>query len=182
MTIRTSLISSASALAVLAVAVPVVADAATTAPMANAAAAKPTVKSANNKQVKRTIVVNAKGLTLYRLAPETSKHILCKSSACLAAWPPLTIAKGQKPVKGPGVTGKLGTIKRGNKLQVTDNGWPLYTFSGDSKAGQANGEGLMNFGGTWHTVAAKTAGAKSQSAPATPAPMPTMPSAPGSDW
>jgi hypothetical protein len=36
--------------------------------------------------------------------------------------------------------------------QVTAAGLVLYRFSGDSKAGQANGEGISSFGGTWHAV------------------------------
>jgi predicted lipoprotein with Yx(FWY)xxD motif len=28
----------------------------------------------------------------------------------------------------------------------------LYTFSGDTAAGQAHGEGIQSFGGTWHVV------------------------------
>ena len=43
-----------------------------------------------------------------------------------------------KPVAGMGVKKSLlGTAKRGSKLQVTYNGHPLYTYIGDSKAGQA---------------------------------------------
>ena len=40
------------------------------------------------------------------------------------------------------------------KRQVTYAGHPLYTFVGDTKAGQTNGEGLNNFGATWDAVAA----------------------------
>ena len=37
-------------------------------------------------------------------------------------------------------------------MEVTYNGWPLYTFIGDSSAGQAKGQGLNNFGGTWYVL------------------------------
>ena len=60
-----------------------------------------------------------------------------------------------KPVAGMGVKKSLlGTAKRGSKLQVTYNGHPLYTYSGDSAAGQANGEGS---GGVWFVVKASGA-------------------------
>jgi predicted lipoprotein with Yx(FWY)xxD motif len=34
-------------------------------------------------------------------------------------------------------------------LQLTYDGWPLYTFAGDSGPGQANGEGV---GGVWFAM------------------------------
>jgi hypothetical protein len=38
--------------------------------------------------------------------------------------------------------------------QVTIAGHPLYTYSGDSAIGDANGEGQTSYGGTWHAVTA----------------------------
>jgi hypothetical protein len=35
---------------------------------------------------------------------------------------------------------------------VTYAGHPLYTFIGDTKAGQTSGEGLTDFGATWDAV------------------------------
>lgn len=37
-------------------------------------------------------------------------------------------------------------------MQVTYNGFPLYTFAGDSAAGDTNGEGIPQGSGTWHLV------------------------------
>ena len=46
----------------------------------------------------------------------------------------------------------LGTGKGADgSTQVTYNGHPLYTYSGDSAAGQANGQGI---GGVWFAVTA----------------------------
>ena len=52
--------------------------------------------------------------------------------------------------RGSGVTGPLGTIATpsGGK-QLTYMGWPLYTYSGDSAPGQANGQGS---GGIWFAM------------------------------
>jgi predicted lipoprotein with Yx(FWY)xxD motif len=58
-----------------------------------------------------------------------------------------------KPLAGTGVKkALLGTTRRPNgKLQVTYNGHPLYSYVGDSAAGQATGEGSD---GTWYVVTA----------------------------
>jgi hypothetical protein len=37
---------------------------------------------------------------------------------------------------------------------VTYAGHPLYTFYGDTKAGQTSGEGLTDFGASWDVVSA----------------------------
>jgi predicted lipoprotein with Yx(FWY)xxD motif len=97
-----------------------------------------------------TVLTNAKGLTLYWFAPDTATSSAC-SGTCAAYWPPVT-----GPVNpGPGVTGKLATIKRsGGSLQATYDGHPLYTYIGDSAAGQANGNDINLNGGLWHEVTA----------------------------
>ena len=133
---------------------------------------KPIVKAVHNDVQDKTIVVDAKGLTLYRLSPETSKHLICKSGACLGVWPPLTVkSRSTKLVAGSGVHGKLALVSRGkNKFQVTLGGKPLYRFSGDSGKGKVSGEGIVSFGGTWHTVSAGTAAARPNPAPTDPTP------------
>jgi hypothetical protein len=34
----------------------------------------------------------------------------------------------------------------------TYNGWLMYEFARDTGSGQANGQGLVSFGGTWETI------------------------------
>jgi predicted lipoprotein with Yx(FWY)xxD motif len=88
-------------------------------------------------------------VTIYELGPETTRHLVCKSHDCFAAWPPVK-ANGAV-TKMAGVTGKLGTIKRDGFEQVTLNGKPVYTFVEDgSRRGEAEGDGIRNFGGVWH--------------------------------
>jgi predicted lipoprotein with Yx(FWY)xxD motif len=140
------------------------------------AATKPTVKAVKNAQVGKTIVIEAKkGMTLYHLTGDTKGH-LCATATCTGFWPPLTVKSlHTKVVKGKGITGKLAVFKRADgEFQVTLRGKPLYRFAGDSAKGQANGEGIQSFGGTWHVVAAKAPSGASAPAP-TPAPEPTMP-------
>ena len=38
---------------------------------------------------------------------------------------------------------------------VTYNKWPLYTYAGDSAAGQAKGEAQTLNGGKWYVISAK---------------------------
>src|SRR6185312_1546552 len=42
--------------------------------------------------------------------------------------------------------------RRGRILELGAAGHPLYWFSGDSAAGDTNGEGLTDFGGAWYAV------------------------------
>ena len=142
----------------------------------------PTVGSASNAKLGETVVVSTQGRTLYALNPETSRHLLCKSSECTHVWPPLTVSSDEAKLKaGTGVQGKLGLIRRGkDRFQVTLRGMPLYRFSGDHGRDESNGEGLKSFGGTWHaatasaSATAKPTQPQSPSAPAGPA-MPVEP-------
>jgi predicted lipoprotein with Yx(FWY)xxD motif len=95
-----------------------------------------------------TVLANAKGLTLYWFAPDTSTKSACYGS-CAQYWPPVF-----GPVHaGAGVSGTFGTIRRtGGSLQETYNGHPLYTYIGDSGPGQAHGNNLNLNGGLWHEV------------------------------
>jgi predicted lipoprotein with Yx(FWY)xxD motif len=95
-----------------------------------------------------TVLTNTSGLTLYWFAPDTSATSKCTGS-CAAYWPPVS----GNPKAGPGVTGKLGTIKRsGGGLQATYDGHPLYTYVGDNGPGQAQGNSLNLNGGLWYEV------------------------------
>jgi predicted lipoprotein with Yx(FWY)xxD motif len=95
-----------------------------------------------------TVLTNAKGMTLYWFAPDTSTKSACYGS-CAAYWPPVYGA--QKA--GSGVTGKLGTIKRTDgTIQATYDGHPLYTYIGDSHPGQATGNDINLNGGYWYEV------------------------------
>jgi predicted lipoprotein with Yx(FWY)xxD motif len=94
-----------------------------------------------------TVLVDSRGFTLYHLSGETDSTFKC-TGGCLDAWPPL-VAKGA-PTAGEGADGELATIDRpGVGTQVTYDGLPLYTFAGDSKPGEANGQGVS---GAWFAV------------------------------
>jgi predicted lipoprotein with Yx(FWY)xxD motif len=119
---------------------------------ANAASTTLGVKTVKVGSKSERIAVNSKGVTVYTLSGESVKHLECTTKMCFTAWPPVTVHG--KATMASGVKGKLGTFKRDGFTQVTLNGHPLYTFEGDgNKAGVANGNGIVAFGGTWHVVA-----------------------------
>jgi predicted lipoprotein with Yx(FWY)xxD motif len=116
-------------------------------PTALARGSKTVAAEGTAASLHKTVLTNTKGLTLYTLSGEKNGKFIC-TGACTKTWPPLLVAAGTTP-KGP-VT--LGTIKRPEgKIQVTFKGAPVYTFSGDSKKGEANGEGIKDVG-VWHAV------------------------------
>lgn len=101
-----------------------------------------------------TVLANARDFTAY-LLEKKGKPLACSSSACTAIWPPILVAKGSRLAGGRGVKGRIGLKAwRHDEEQLTYNGWPLYGYSGDTSAKQANGEGIASFGGTWYLLKA----------------------------
>jgi predicted lipoprotein with Yx(FWY)xxD motif len=96
------------------------------------------------------ILVNSKGRTLYLFQADSGTTSAC-ADACAAAWPPLTSAT---PKIGKGANASLASTatRSDGKPQVIYNGHPLYTYSGDKKAGNTNGQGVNAFGGLWYAV------------------------------
>jgi predicted lipoprotein with Yx(FWY)xxD motif len=104
-----------------------------------------------------TVLVNERGQTLYLLTSEKGgKKITCtQANGCTHVWPETLLTNGMTAAKaGSGVQPSLlGTVKDPNgSPEVTYNGWPLYTFAGDSGPDMAKGEGITRFGGTWYVL------------------------------
>jgi predicted lipoprotein with Yx(FWY)xxD motif len=103
-----------------------------------------------------TVLVNEKGQTLYMLTSEKGGKITCTDdNGCTKVWPDTELAKGVTSAKaGTGIQASLlGTVKNSDgDLYATYHGWPLYTYAGDSGPGQANGEAITSFGGTWYVL------------------------------
>lgn len=94
------------------------------------------------------VVVDGQGRTLYMYGKDTvgSGKSAC-TGGCLTAWPPV-IATGAPTATG--VTGTVGTIDTPDgRKQVTLNGWPLYTYAKDAKAGDTTGQ---NVGQVWFVL------------------------------
>lgn len=118
-----------------------------------------------------TFLVGPDGRTLYVLTKDSANTSTCASS-CADNWPPLTVSGGQQPQAGSGISGKLATLTRADgATQVSYNGLPLYTFKGDTKAGDTKGQGV---GGVWFVALASgaTASGAPSSAPSAPASSP----------
>jgi predicted lipoprotein with Yx(FWY)xxD motif len=123
------------------------------------------VKTASNSKLGATVLVDARGMTLYHLSGEQNGKFICTSATCVKVWAPLKANSSGTP---SGTVGSLGKIKRPDGTeQVTYKGMPLYTFAHDMSPGQANGEGIKDVG-TWTavTTSAATTGAATTSIPA----------------
>jgi len=98
-----------------------------------------TVKAAKRGALGK-ILVTTTGATLYDLPGGGSCTL-----GCLSVWPAYVLPAGQTtPRAGKGVTG-LGTVTLpGGALQVTENGFPLYTFTQDT-GHTTKGNGVAGF-------------------------------------
>jgi predicted lipoprotein with Yx(FWY)xxD motif len=98
-----------------------------------------------------TVLVDSQGRTVYLFKADSGTKSAC-SGACASAWPPLRVSA--KPTAGGRATAsKLGTTQRSDgQPQITYNGHPLYTYIGDSKPSDVNGQGLTAFGAAWFAL------------------------------
>ncbi len=90
-----------------------------------------------------TILTNAQGMTLYYFTPDTKTTTAC-TTGCTGTWPPL-LATGSVTLTST-APGQLTTATNANGTQIQYNGHFLYTYAGDSAAGQTNGQGIA---GKW---------------------------------
>jgi predicted lipoprotein with Yx(FWY)xxD motif len=91
------------------------------------------------------VLVGPDGKTLYLYASDQGTTSAVPANI-LSAWPPLEVDSADAAVAGEGVDeSKLGTAPQPDgSIWVTYNGHLLYSFSGDSAAGQTNGHKLGN--------------------------------------
>lgn len=97
------------------------------------------------------VVVDSDGFTLYDFHKDKGTTSSCYG-ACAGVWPPLTT--GSTPKAGGGISAsKLGTTKRTDgTTQVTFAGHPLYTYTADTKPGDAKGNDITTYGGEWYAL------------------------------
>jgi predicted lipoprotein with Yx(FWY)xxD motif len=123
---------------------------------AAATRAKTVVISTRHVRGLGTILVDAKGRTLYMFVPDKRKRVTCKH-VCAKIWPPVLVRKGQHTVARGKARKKLLSSDRnpnpsGGRV-VTYARWPLYTYVADTKPGQAKGQALDLNGGLWYVLA-----------------------------
>ena len=107
-----------------------------------------------------SFLVDAKGMTVYLFAIDSPGHSAC-TGACLQYWP-LVPTPATLPTSLPGITGTVGVLDRPDGAkQLTLNGWPLYTYAGDTAPGMTAGEGLNLSGGLWWAVSPSGSAVKS---------------------
>ena len=95
------------------------------------------------------VLVDSEGHTLYAFSKDTPEASAC-TGACTKTWPPLLDEAGEPEPSNGTSAARLGTITLPDgSHQVTYAGHPLYSFGGDKKPGDANGNGSSAFGGTW---------------------------------
>ena len=89
-----------------------------------------------------TLVVDAKGRTLYRSDRDRARPSLSRcAGACAKTWPPATVTSPDQ-VRVAGIAPDLvGTLRRQDgRLQLTLAGHPLYRFAKDRKPGDLKGQ------------------------------------------
>lgn len=105
-----------------------------------------------------TVVVDGRGRTVYLLTSGDKTNVPCDdASGCTKVWPDLPLPSGtSSATAGSGLQASLlGTKKLSDgETYPTYNGWLMYEYVGDSGPGQAHGEGIQSFGGTWHAISA----------------------------
>jgi predicted lipoprotein with Yx(FWY)xxD motif len=109
------------------------------------------------------VVVDSRGRTVYELSADKPSKSTC-SAECLAEWPAVPALGGKAtPASLTAHVGSAATSSGKQMATVGDR--PVYTFSQDKAAGDVNGEGLKDFGGTWYAVSPSGQPVKSAAAP-----------------
>ncbi|WP_405453670.1 SCO0930 family lipoprotein [Streptomyces erythrochromogenes] len=94
-------------------------------------------------------IVDGKGMTVYRFKKDTAWPMVSNCVGdCLTKWP---VVPPVDKANAKGITEKNYRVmdRPDGKKQQTVDCWPVYTFSGDKKPGDTNGQGV---GGTWYAV------------------------------
>jgi predicted lipoprotein with Yx(FWY)xxD motif len=96
------------------------------------------------------ILVDLTGHTLYVFLDDTAGAPTCVDESCTKVWPPLV---GSAIAVGTGVQARSGAFKLvprpDGTQQLSVEGPPLYTYTGDAGPGETSGQGVN---GRWFVV------------------------------
>jgi len=94
-------------------------------------------------------LVNGSGTTLYyRTTDIPSNGTSTCTGGCVQIWPVFYVKDLSLP-SGLNSSSFKAVTRADGKQQLTYDGWPLYSFSGDHKPGDVNGQGI---GGIWFAL------------------------------
>jgi predicted lipoprotein with Yx(FWY)xxD motif len=96
-----------------------------------------------------TILVDSEGRTLYTLTTSAGIPVPCEGQ-CSDIWPPVPVPAGSTTLTGGNGITNLGKTTAGTGVEY--EGYPLFRYSGDTAPGQANGNGISSYGGTWYVI------------------------------
>ena len=98
------------------------------------------------------VLTDGSGNVLYLFTDDAPSESTCLGE-CAESWPPLrTDAGADSPAElAEGLSAQLlgSTPRDDGAPQVTYNGWPLYTYTGDAAPGDTNGQGV---GSAWYVL------------------------------
>ena len=126
--------------ALLILAAPNLAAAATPAPLQQAGDSSGAVSVADSSLGQ--ILVDAGGMSLYMFDKDEPGKSNCYDQ-CAVRWPPLLVDAGATPTAGDGVSATLGVTERTDgTYQVTANDMPLYYWYEDKQPGDVLGQAV----------------------------------------
>ena len=108
------------------------------------------ISTSTSTAVSEPFLIDQQGRSLYLFTTDTQNGGTSTCTAdCLTQWQPVSVTG--IPQAGQGLNASLlGTISRDDgTMQATYNGWPLYTYVGDTGPGMTTGQGV---GSVWFLV------------------------------
>ncbi|MEU5367299.1 SCO0930 family lipoprotein [Streptomyces sp. NPDC005925] len=96
------------------------------------------------------LVVDGDGMTVYRFLKDEAwpKPVSACTGVCLDKWP-VVAPVAADDTEGLEKKSLMSFARPDGVKQQTVDCWPVYTFTGDKKPGDINGQGV---GGTWYAV------------------------------
>jgi predicted lipoprotein with Yx(FWY)xxD motif len=93
-------------------------------------------------RVALAVLGDSRGMTAYTFSLDQDGQSRC-TDRCATRWPPIAAPEGELPAPYSAL------VREDGVRQLQYQGKPLYLWAGDVKPGDATGEALEGFGGTW---------------------------------